>query len=345
MEMVKAKSKDANKAYELVKNLQSRFVNKLDYLSETIGEDKKFEKVTWLRDEGMHGGGSRFEFRDEKLFNSASVNVSQVHYDDLPTKSLQSATAISTIIHPKNPHVPSIHMHISLTELCDGTAYWRIMADLNPSIFNEEDKKIFDGELKKVTKKLYKEGARQGEKYFNIPALQRHRGVSHFYLEGYSSENKEDDFSFAQAFGEHMIDTYIDIISTAFTTRTSCSSKEINQQLRYHTLYLFQVLTLDRGTTSGLLIHNQNDLGILSSLPAYVDRTLLLSWAQKVPAPQDELVKEIVNAINLEGKIDDSTKLQLAFIVREHYKKYPEALELKSSEDKVPPTIEHHSTL
>jgi coproporphyrinogen III oxidase len=34
------------------------------------------------------------------VFDRASVNVSQVHYADEPTRKLASATALSTIIHP-----------------------------------------------------------------------------------------------------------------------------------------------------------------------------------------------------------------------------------------------------
>lgn len=342
MNIILAQSEDAQEAYELVKNLQNKFVTKLNHLSHTIGEDKEFEEVMWYRDEGLHGGGSRFEFRDEKLFNTASVNVSQVHYDDLVEQNLLCASAISTIIHPRNPNVPSFHMHISFTQLRDKKSYWRIMADLNPSIYNEEDKYSFDFALQRLTQELYNEGRVQGDKYFDIPLLERKRGVSHFYLEEYFTDSKENDFAFAQNFGEGIIDTYIDIITPAIQTRASCSSKDIKAQLEYHTLYLFQVLTLDRGTTTGLLIHNQNDLGIMGSLPSYVDRSLLLSWAEHLPAPQNTLVKEIANAINFEGKIDTATKAQLASIVRAHYKKYPEALALQASGDIIPTTIDNH---
>ena len=50
--------------------------------------------------------------------------------------------------------------------------------------------------------------------------------------------------------------------------------------------YLFQVLTLDRGTTHGLLAHSENDVGTLGSLPTVVDRQLLQSWMEKVSPPQ-----------------------------------------------------------
>ena len=342
MKMIMAKDKEAIDAYLLVRNLQKRFVDKLDELSSILGENKKFEEVIWLRENGTCGGGSRFEARDEVLFNRASVNVSQVHYDLIPNKNLQSATAISTIIHPKNPNVPSIHIHISLTTLRDGNSYWRIMADLNPSIKNNEDKKVFDECLKKISKENYEEGTKQGEKYFFIPALNKHRGVSHFYLENYKTKDKQKDFDFALEFGKAVIDTYIDIIANAFKTRQTFSVQDIKQQLDYHTLYLFQVLTLDRGTTSGLLIHNQNDLGIMGSLPKFVNRKLLQNWLIKMETPQDELLKNMINNIDNNGEISIKTKEKLAQIVRNHYKTYPDALKYQARGTVIPNTVNNH---
>ena len=337
-----SKSQDAIKAYELVRALQKRFVDKLDDLSSKFGENKKFEEVQWLRNNGLYGGGNRFEARDEVLFNTASVNVSQVHYDEDLTKSLQSASAISTIIHPKNPNVPSIHIHISLTSFKDGNSYWRIMADLNPSLENMEDKKIFDECLKQISKENYEEGTKQGEKYFFIPALNRHRGVSHFYLENYKTEDKQKDFDFALDFGKSVIDTYIDIISNAFETRKTFSVQDIKKQLDYHTLYLFQVLTLDRGTTSGLLIHNENDVGIMGSLPKFINKKLLISWIPNMEEIQKKLLENIISSIDDNGVINTQTKVKLAQVVRNHYKNNPNALKYQASGTTIPNTVNNH---
>ena len=337
-----SKSQDAIKAYEIVRTLQKRFVDKLDDLSAKYGENKKFQEVNWLRNNGVYGGGSRFEARDEVLFNTASVNVSQVHYDEDLTKSLQSASAISTIIHPKNPNVPSIHIHISLTSFKDGNSYWRIMADLNPSLENMEDKKIFDESLKQISKENYEEGTKQGEKYFFIPALNKHRGVSHFYLENYKSEDKQKDFDFALEFGKTVINTYINIISNAFETRKTFSVQDIKKQLDYHTLYLFQVLTLDRGTTSGLLIHNENDVGIMGSLPKFVNKKLLISWIKNMEEIQKTLLENIINSIDDNGVINTQTKEKLAQVVRNHYKNNPDALKYQASGTVIPNTVNNH---
>ncbi len=341
-----AKSPQAKEAYALVKGLQAYFVSKLNAIALEYGEGKSCEELIWGRDGGLHGGGSRYEARDTMVFNRGSVNVSQVHYDDDPTKKLGSASAISTIIHPRNPHAPSMHMHISWTQMRDGQGYWRIMADLNPSLLSESDldKKIFAAMLKEVTKELYEEGAAQGDRYFNIPALGRTRGVSHYYLEGYNTGDFQEDKAFAKEVGEAVIDTYISIFTAKLSAHPTFTTANLQEQLAYHTLYLFQVLTLDRGTTSGLLVHDQNDVGIMGSIPSHVDRDILASWQSLMPHPQNELVAELLKALPDENPtpVDEKTKKKLANVVRKHYKKYPGALSMQASGESVPPTVENH---
>ena len=116
---------------------------------ESLG-DQSFNAVEWFRDGGRHGGGRRFGVEDTALLSRASVNVSQVHYDDEADRRLGSATAISTIVHPEHPSAPSIHIHVSWTELKDGSGYWRIMADLNPALPNAEHTKRFVEALKQA---------------------------------------------------------------------------------------------------------------------------------------------------------------------------------------------------
>lgn len=58
--------------------------------------------------------------------------------------------------------------------------YWRMIADLNPSIEVPEDTAKFAQAIKEVehmSPALYSDAREFGDKYFWIPALQRHRGV------------------------------------------------------------------------------------------------------------------------------------------------------------------------
>ncbi len=333
----------AKAAYELVEGLQRHFVGKLDALSHKYGSGVPFAAVEWLREAGRFGGGMRYESRDVTLFNQASVNISQVHYEGDETKKLGSATAISTIIHPENPHAPSMHMHISWTQMKKGDGYWRIMADLNPAIEEANAKQAFVQMLEKVTGAHFHEGVAQGERYFYIPALKRHRGVAHFYLEGFSSGNFTADLAYAARVGGAVIDTYIKVVEKALMQHTTYDETARSAQLAYHTLYLFQVLTLDRGTTSGLLVHDQNDVGILGSLPKRVDTALLKRWKAAVPHPQEKLVERIVSVLERnDGKLNEPIRKALAEAVREHYRRFSEALRLQASGNTTPPTVENH---
>jgi len=344
MERIAASSEQATQANDLVTSLQQRFVQGLEKLAASRKIAQTFTPVEWFRDKGIHGGGVRFETADGEMIGRGSVNVSQVHYDDNPEKKLGSATAISTIIHPRHPLAPSVHIHISWTEMRSGSGYWRIMADLNPSHENKDDTDRFLAALNKAAPAQYEEAKAQGERYFFIPALGRHRGVAHFYLENYSTGDAKADFRLAKSVGEAAIDTYVDILANALQKAPQATDGQQATQLDYHTLYFFQVLTLDRGTTSGLLVHDQNDVGILGSLPAYVNRYLLESWVDKMDDPQDQLLEGLIDVLPDESPclIEEKVKRKLARVVRNHYLVHPEALSMQASGNVVPPTVQNH---
>jgi len=344
MQRIPATSTHATQAQILVTNLQQRFAQGLEDLSRTMEKKQAFHAVEWLRDNGRHGGGIRLETGDGALFGRASVNVSQVHYDDNPAKPLGSATAISTIIHPCHPLAPSVHIHLSWTEMKDGKGYWRLMADLNPSHENPAATQQFLNALQQAAPAHFDEAKAQGERYFFIPALKRHRGVAHFYLEGFNSGDNQADLDFATTVGQAAIDSYLDILSNALINTPAITDEQRQQQLAYHSLYFFQVLTLDRGTTSGLLVHDQNDVGILGSIPAYVDRELLTTWIANMQPPQEQLLKALIAALPDASPclIDEATKKTLAKVVRGHYITHPEAIAMQASGNIIPPTVNNH---
>lgn len=336
--LVHPKSPTATAARGLVEGWQARFAARLDALHAT----PRFAPVSWLRDGGLHGGGTRLAAADTPIFDRASINVSQVHYDDLPDKRLASATALSTIVHPQHPRAPSVHIHVSWTELRGAPGYWRLMADLNPSHPDWQQTKRFEAALKAVAPAQFAEARGRGDRYFAIPALDRHRGVTHFYLEAWRTADPDADRAFADAFACAALDIYADLLDAVVPGLGAPTDAERATQRAYHTLYFFQVLTLDRGTTSGLLVHDQNDVGIMGSLPSRIDVALLKRWRDAVPALQRPLVDALVAAAG-DGRIDAGAKRALADAVRAHYRAHPEALDLQASGGILPPTVANHS--
>ena len=307
----------AQRATTLVEGLQAKFVKVLTSAS----EGEIFEEVSWLRDQGVHGGGSRFVAPAKGFFDRASVNVSHVHYDDVPEKKLASASALSAIVHPSHPFLPSIHIHFSWTEMRDGSGYWRMMADLNPSNPNDQNTIAFDENLKAHSAEYFEEGKRQGDEYFFIPALKEHRGVSHFYLEGFDTGDFDKDYAMAEVLACSVIDTYQQIIISSLSANPEYSAADKQRQIDYHTLYFYQVLTLDKGTTAGILVHNQNDLGVFGSLPSTINCDLLKSWIERTPEPLNDLVKDLFEVFNATGnaKVENNEKLAFAKIIRAFY--------------------------
>lgn len=303
----------AKEALCLVDALQHRFVKGLEKV-----DGQPFEPTEWMRDGGRHGGGIRFGISDSARLGRASVNVSHVHFSDDPDRPLASASALSTIVHPAQPHAPSVHIHISWTELKSGKGYWRIMADLNPALPNPEQTARFIEALRQAAPDELALAEEQGDRYFFIPALGCHRGVAHFYLENHNTGDFDADHDLAQRVGTAAVDTYLSLLADPVPPATEA---DFAAQLAYHTLYLFQVLTLDRGTTAGLLAHNQNDIGVLGSLPPKVDKNLLASWRSRMEPPQEKLLDGILAALPREGicTIDDPVKQKLAAALRTHY--------------------------
>lgn len=327
------------RAQTLVESLQGELRQKLEELS---GE--RFERVEWLREGGKYGGGHRFSMAETRSLNRGSINISTIHYRDLPQKPLLGATALSTIIHPNNPHAPSVHMHISWTVLREGGSYWRLMADLNPSHPDEEGARRFEEALRRVNPAVFEEARANGERYFYIPALGRHRGQAHYYLEGFNSGDFAADLNFAGEFGQAAIATYVELLSERLHSSPEPGPEAFEQQLAYHTLYFFQVLTLDRGTTSGILVHDQNDLGILASLPSFIDRELLKSWKGLVEPAQKELVQALLNCLpdQIPTPITEDTRQGLAKTIRDYYRAYPEALKYQARGNIISPTVQNH---
>lgn len=328
----------------LVDALQERFRRALETACASVGGNDRLSSRSWLRDGGRHGGGMRYAAVETANFNRVAINVSSVHYDDDPGKRLGSATAFSTIIHPRHPLAPSMHMHVSWTEMRDGAGYWRIMADLNPSIPNEQLRARFETILRNAAPTLYDQAAAEGDRYFMIPALGRTRGVCHFYLEGYATDDPSADFALAQRIAERVIDGYTALMRSVLVTAAEPTAEQKATQLAYHTLYFFQVLTLDRGTTSGLLVHDQNDIGIMGSLPAFIDTELLASWEEKVARPQDALVRGLIDVLEPRqpSHVTDEVRAALARVVREHYQRHPKALDLQAAGSIIPPTVDNH---
>merc|ERR1712238_46108 len=124
---------------------------------EEIDGDAKFQEDAWTRENG--GGGMSRVMSGGKVFEKAGVNLSVV-YGSMPQEALQAATergvdraagmapgervpffacGLSSVMHPKNPHCPTMHFNYRYFETDGGVWWFGGGTDITPSYINEDD--------------------------------------------------------------------------------------------------------------------------------------------------------------------------------------------------------------
>lgn len=254
-------------------------------LEEQDGE-KKFLVDKWYRKEG--GGGITCVLQDGTTFEKAGVNVSVVT-GHLPPSAVQQmrargkklegdslpffAAGVSSVIHPKNPHVPTMHFnyrYFEVTEM-DGTKQWWCGGgtDLTPYYLDTQDVVHFHKELKKACdkhgKNFYPEFKKWCDEYFVIKHRGECRGVGGIFFDDLDSPSEEKVFQFVKSCAEAVVPSYLPIVKKNKDKPYSYDERTW-QQLRRGRYVEFNLI-YDRGTKFGLYTPGARYESILMSLP------------------------------------------------------------------------------
>ncbi|KAM5182383.1 oxygen-dependent coproporphyrinogen-III oxidase, mitochondrial [Mantella aurantiaca] len=261
-----------------------------------------FTADRWERAEG--GGGISCVLQDGKVFEKAGVNVSVVH-GFLSEESIQQmrsrgknlktkdgklpfcAMGVSSVIHPKNPHVPTIHFNYRYFEIeeADGNKQWWFGGgtDLTPTYLDQEDVVHFHQTLKEACDKhspgFYPKFKKWCDDYFFIKHRGERRGVGGIFFDDLDSPSKEELFQFVQSCAKAVVPCYVPIVMKHKSDPFTPEEKQW-QQLRRGRYVEFN-LVYDRGTKFGLATPGSRIESILMSLP------LTARWEYNhIPAPE-----------------------------------------------------------
>uniref|UniRef100_A0A8D2N8T6 Oxygen-dependent coproporphyrinogen-III oxidase, mitochondrial n=1 Tax=Zonotrichia albicollis TaxID=44394 RepID=A0A8D2N8T6_ZONAL len=236
------------------------------------------------------GGGISCVLQDGEVFEKAGVNVSVVSgfLSEEAARQMRSrgkslkakdgklpfcAMGVSSVIHPKNPHVPTMHFNYRYFEIeeADGTKQWWFGGgtDLTPTYLNEEDAVHFHKTLKEACDKhdlkLYPKYKKWCDDYFYIKHRGERRGIGGIFFDDVDSPSKEEVFQFVKSCAKAVVPCYIPIVKKhchdSFTPE-----EKLWQQLRRGRYVEFN-LVYDRGTKFGLLTPGSRIESILMSLP------------------------------------------------------------------------------
>ncbi|CAF0938299.1 unnamed protein product [Didymodactylos carnosus] len=294
------------------------FIMKLQYhlcrqLETYEDGEKHFQVDRWLRQEG--GGGISCVLQDGDVFEKAGVNISVVH-GKLPVQAIEQmrsrghqfiardlpldffAAGISSVIHPRNPYVPTVHFNYRYFELIDidGSVHWWYGGgtDLTPYYLDESDCKHFHLTLKKTCDKhdktYYNKFKKWCDDYFNISYRDNERrGVGGIFFDDLNEQGQEKCFSFLKACGNSVIPSYLPLVEKNYLKSYSLNERE--WQLIRRGRYAEFNLVLDRGTKFGLQTPGSRIESILMSLPA------VAMWKYQYPIKDGSEEKKLVQIL------------------------------------------------
>jgi coproporphyrinogen III oxidase len=249
----------------------------------------KFLRDAWLRPEG--GEGSSCVLAGGRVFEKAGVNISIVHGKLPPAGQKQMraehaslpqfdvpipffATGLSIVLHPRNPHVPTVHLNYRYFEVEHPEKPGEVLAwwfgggsDLTPSYLVEDDARLFHSTLKDACDKhntaYWPAFKAWCDKYFYIPHRKESRGVGGLFFDdltttsqihapkdGSNPPSKEEIFDFVKTISSAFLPAYVPIVLK--NKDKGWTDEERRWQLLRRGRYVEFNLVYDRGTKFGL---------------------------------------------------------------------------------------------
>lgn len=239
---------------------------------EGVDGKARFREDRWEREGG--GGGITRIIEEGAVFEKGGVNTSEVFGSLLPAMREQlrgegedfHAAGISLVIHPHNPHVPTVHANFRIMSRGQKT-WFGGGADLTPSYPVEEDVVSFHRSLQAACDRhdpsYYPRFKAWCDEYFTIPHRGEMRGVGGIFFD--DLEATPETFAFVKEVGEAFLPAYLPIVERR--RDEAYGEAERTWQLLRRGRYVEFNLVYDRGTTFGLRSGGRIE-SILMSLPS-----------------------------------------------------------------------------
>jgi coproporphyrinogen III oxidase len=209
------------------------------------------------------------------------------------------AMGVSLVMHPRNPHCPTVHMNVRLliaTKAGEPPLFWFGGGmDLTPYYGYEEDARHFHGvcrdALAPFGEDLYPRFKKWCDEYFYLKHRNESRGIGGIFFDDVSEPGFDESFAMVRSVGDSFLAAYLPIIERRRDTPYSEAQREFQTYRRGR--YVEFNLVFDRGTLFGLQSGGRTE-SILMSMPPAV--TWRYDWKPEPGTPEARLYSDFLVA-------------------------------------------------
>ena len=269
----------------------------------------------WERAEG--GGGISRVIEDGHVFERAGVLFSHVTGNHLPPTASATrpgmagrsfeAMGVSLVLHPRNPHVPTVHLNVrcfiaapragAAPDSPDGQPVWWFGGgmDLTPYYGVDEDVVHFHATCKSALAPFgadyHPRFKKACDQYFVLKHRGEARGIGGIFFDDFSELGFEQSFTLTRSVGDAFLDAYLPIVRR--NVDRPYTERERDFQAYRRGRYVEFNLVFDRGTLFGLQSGGRTE-SILVSMPPIVKWRY--SWQPEAGSPEARLYEHFLPA-------------------------------------------------
>jgi len=198
------------------------------------------------------------------------------------------ATAISLIVHPRNPLAPTTHMNLRYFHVDTDEPFWYFGGgfDLTPYYGFVEDCQHWHQVAANRAGDHYPAFKQACDDYFYLPHRKEQRGIGGLFFDDWREGGFSDSFSLVRAIGDGFLPAYAPIFERRKQLPYSQAQRDF--QLYRRGRYVEFNLVHDRGTAYGLQSGRRVE-SVLASLPP------LVAWHYAPKFPPDSKESNLIN--------------------------------------------------
>ena len=295
---------DLPRAHRYFTGLQSSIVGRLEAL-----DGAAFCRDEWQRPEG--GSGTSCILEEGRVFERGGVNFSHVKGERLPPSASAArpqlagrsfeVMGVSSVLHPRNPHVPTVHMNLRLFAALprepESQPVWWFGGgmDLTPYYGFEEDATHFHrtcrASLAPFGDDYHPRFKAWCDDYFFLKHRGEPRGIGGIFFDDLNERGFEHCFALTRSVGDHFLAAYEPILMRR--KDQPYTERERDFQAYRRGRYVEFNLVYDRGTLFGLQSNGRTE-AILMSLPPIV--RWRYDWRPEPGTAEEKLYAEFLTA-------------------------------------------------